>query len=96
MFANPMARPPSSFANVSAAPSARPTDIRHLVVIGPPGPASFVHAVAQTCRSAVEACGQSVVMRALYDVGFDPLLKAHERQESLPMHRAVARGADHG
>ncbi len=96
MFANPASGAPSSFADVSAAPSAWPTDIRHLVVIDHPDPASFAHAVAQTCRSAVEAYSQSVVMRDLFDIGFDPHLKAHERQVSLPTHRAVARGADHG
>jgi NAD(P)H dehydrogenase (quinone) len=86
MLANPTRGAPSSSADVSAAPSARPTDIRHLIVLGHPDPASFNHAVAQTYRSAVEACGQSVVMRDLYDIGFDPLLKAHERAGKPGFH----------
>lgn len=86
MLANPMRDAPSPAAHVSAAPSARPADIRHLVVLAHPDPGSFNHAIAQTYRSAVEACGQTVVMRDLYEIGFDPLLKAHERPGSPGFH----------
>jgi NAD(P)H dehydrogenase (quinone) len=48
-------------------------------VIGHPGPDSFNHAIAECYGAAVQACGQTAVVRDLYAMGFDPLLKAHER-----------------
>lgn len=53
--------------------------IRHLIVLGHPGPEGFNHSVAAAYGEAVRACGQQPVMRDLYALGFDPRLKATER-----------------
>lgn len=58
---------------------ANPAHISHLVVIGHPGADSFNHSVARAYCDAVRACGQVAVVRDLYAMGFDPLLKAGER-----------------
>lgn len=60
-------------------PDARPADIRHLVVIGHPGPASFNHSVANAYADTVISYGQTAIVRDLYATGFDPLLKPFER-----------------
>ncbi|MBO9624556.1 MAG: NAD(P)H-dependent oxidoreductase [Sphingomonas sp.] len=52
--------------------------IRHLVVLGHPVRPSFVHSVAEAYRDEVAACGQEAVVRDLYALGFDPVLKAEE------------------
>lgn len=52
---------------------------RHAVILAHPGSASFNHSVAESYRKAVEACHQAVVVRDLYAMGFDPLLKDGER-----------------
>ncbi len=53
--------------------------LRHLLVLANPSPDSFNHAMAQTYAQAVRDKGQEVVLRDLYALGFDPLLKAEER-----------------
>ncbi|RYE03921.1 MAG: flavodoxin family protein [Sphingomonadales bacterium] len=53
--------------------------IRHLIVLGHPGPDSFNHAVAAAYGDAVRACGQAPVLRDLYSLDFDPRLTAAER-----------------
>ncbi|MFV0624501.1 NAD(P)H-dependent oxidoreductase [Sphingomonas sp. ac-8] len=58
---------------------AGPGDLHHLVVLGHPAPDSFNHAIAAAYRDAVEGCGQRAVLRDLYALGFDPLLRAEER-----------------
>ncbi|WP_029934617.1 NAD(P)H-dependent oxidoreductase [Sphingomonas sp. UNC305MFCol5.2] len=55
------------------------TPIRHLIVLGHPGPEGFSHSVAAAYGEAVRACGQQPVMRDLYALDFDPRLKAAER-----------------
>lgn len=52
---------------------------RHVVVLCHPGTGSFNHAIAQAYCDTVRWCGQEVVLRDLYDIGFDPVLKAIER-----------------
>ncbi|MEI9928828.1 MAG: NAD(P)H-dependent oxidoreductase [Sphingomonas sp.] len=59
-----------------------PEDIRHLVVLGHPDPASFNATVAATYCEEIRRCGQGAVLRDLYAIGFDPLLKADERPET--------------
>ena len=86
MLANPRRDARSPSTDVSVAHSARPADIRHPVVLGHSEPASFNHAITQTYRSAVEACGQMVVTRDLYEIDFDPLLKAHEQPGKPGFH----------
>jgi NAD(P)H dehydrogenase (quinone) len=52
---------------------------RHVVILSHPGPVSFNHAVARTYCDTVRSTGQDVVLRDLYAIGFDPVLKAVER-----------------
>ncbi|KEQ52892.1 NAD(P)H-dependent oxidoreductase [Sphingobium chlorophenolicum] len=58
-------------------PSSSP--IRHAVVLAHPDPSSFNAAIAHAYCEAVEAAGQQVILRDLYAMNFDPVLKAHER-----------------
>ena len=60
-------------------PSASPSPIRHAVVLAHPDPRSFNAGIAQTYCEAVEAAGQQAILRDLYAMNFDPVLKAHER-----------------
>ena len=53
--------------------------IRHLIVLGHPGPEGFSHSVAAAYGNAVRACGQQPLLRDLYALGFDPRLTASER-----------------
>ncbi len=59
--------------------SAGNTKIRHLIVLGHPGPEGFAHTVAATCGDTIRACGQEPVLRDLYALDFDPRLRAGER-----------------
>ncbi|MEG3083015.1 NAD(P)H-dependent oxidoreductase [Sphingomonas sp. PB2P12] len=54
-------------------------DGQHAVILCHPDPSSFDHAIADTYRDAVRAAGQTVVLRDLYALRFDPVLKADER-----------------
>lgn len=56
--------------------------IRHVVVLGHPAKDSFNRAVAEAYCEAVRESGQKAVLRDLYAIGFDPLLKAEERPGS--------------
>ena len=60
--------------------SQKPTDAgRHIVILSHPAAGSFNHAVADTYCDAVRYAGQEVVVRDLYAIGFDPVLRADER-----------------
>lgn len=63
----------------AAEAAADPDRIRHLVVVGHPASDSFNHAIARAYCEAVEDCGQIAILRDLYALVFDPLLKASER-----------------
>lgn len=63
-----------------AAAEKRP--IRHLVICANPSPDSFGHAIVAAYTQAAAECHQEVVVRDLYALGFDPVLKAAER----PLH----------
>ncbi|MGU3390791.1 NAD(P)H-dependent oxidoreductase [Sphingomonas sp. M1A8_2b] len=52
---------------------------RHAVILCHPDPHSFNHALADAYCEAVRGAGQEVVVRDLYALGFDPVLKAEER-----------------
>ncbi len=56
---------------------------RHAVILCHPDPTSFNHAVAGAYCDAVRAAGQAVVLRDLYAIGFDPVLKAAERPTNV-------------
>ena len=57
----------------------QPSPARHAVILCHPDPDSFNRAIADTYCEAVRECGQEVLVRDLYAMGFDPVLKAHER-----------------
>lgn len=52
---------------------------KHVVIVSHPDPESFTLSVARTYCDAVEARGQAAVLRDLYRMDFDPVLKASER-----------------
>jgi NAD(P)H dehydrogenase (quinone) len=52
---------------------------RHVVVLAHPSPGSFNVLVADAYCQAVRECGQEPILRDLYSLGFDPLLKEEER-----------------
>ncbi|WP_454884204.1 NAD(P)H-dependent oxidoreductase [Sphingomonas oryzagri] len=52
---------------------------RHAVILAHPNPASFNGLVADAYCDAVRACGHEAIVRDLYALGFDPLLREHER-----------------
>ena len=58
---------------------ALPQSGRHAVILCHPDPHSFNHAIADAYCEAVRTAGQEVVLRDLYALGFDPVLKAQER-----------------
>ena len=56
-----------------------PRPPKHAIILCHPAPASFTGSVAERYRETALANGQDVVVRDLYRVGFDPVLKASER-----------------
>lgn len=52
---------------------------RHALILCHPESGSFNRAVADTYANAVRKLGHEVVLRDLYAMGFDPVLKAEER-----------------
>lgn len=52
---------------------------RHVVILSHPEGDSFNHSIAKTYCDAVRWAGQEVVLRDLYAIGFDPVLKAVEK-----------------
>lgn len=54
-------------------------DGRHAVIVCHPDPDSFNHAIASRYCDEVRVAGQTVVVRDLYAMRFDPVLKAEER-----------------
>lgn len=63
-----------------------PTDhyvARHAIILAHPSTASFSAAVAETYCEAVRGCGQEAIVRDLYRLGFDPLLKEEERPHDV-------------
>ncbi len=56
--------------------------VRHVVILCHPDPDSFNGTVARQYCEAITALGQDVVLRDLYRLGFDPVLKVDERPGS--------------
>ena len=52
--------------------------MKHALVIAHPNAGSLAHAVAKTYEESAKGFGQQVVVRDLYQMGFDPCLKASE------------------
>jgi NAD(P)H dehydrogenase (quinone) len=65
---------------------------RHVVILAHPASTSFNALVARTYCEAVGRLGQEAVLRDLYALGFDPVLKDAERpgEHPLPPARDVA------
>lgn len=63
----------------SAADEIAPRPIRHAVVYANPSSASFDHAILDAYTSAIAGHGQEAVIRDLYKMEFDPVLKLEER-----------------
>ena len=53
--------------------------IRHAIILCHPEPGSFNHAVAETYCAAVRENWQEAIVRDLYAMRFDPLLRSDER-----------------
>ncbi|BCA58549.1 NAD(P)H-dependent oxidoreductase [Sphingomonas sp. HMP6] len=53
--------------------------IRHIVVLGHPEPGSFNHEVVERYCKTVREIGHSAVVRDLYELDFDPRLRANRR-----------------
>ncbi|MDF0543914.1 NAD(P)H-dependent oxidoreductase [Sphingobium sp. H39-3-25] len=54
---------------------------RHVVVLAHPDPTSFNAAVARAYCEAVQECGQEVILRDLYAMNFNPILRNEERPD---------------
>jgi NAD(P)H dehydrogenase (quinone) len=52
---------------------------RHVVVLAHPNPTSFNGLVADAYCQSVRRCGQEPIVRDLYAMGFDPVLRNEER-----------------
>lgn len=52
---------------------------RHVVVLAHPSPSSFNSMVADAYCQSVRRCGQEAIVRDLYAIGFDPVLRDEER-----------------
>lgn len=63
---------------------------RHAVILAHPDPHSFNAAIAKTYCDTVRSCGQEAIVRDLYAMGFDPILKNAER----PTQHASVLAAD--
>lgn len=59
---------------------------RHVVVLAHPNPQSFNGLVADAWCEAARGCGQEAIVRDLYALGFDPLLRDHERPGHAGFH----------
>ncbi|AMK26282.1 NAD(P)H-dependent oxidoreductase [Sphingobium sp. TKS] len=61
--------------------SAAPGRIRHAVVLAHPDPNSFNATIARTYCDTVQGAGQEVILRDLYAMNFDPVLRNEERPD---------------
>ncbi|KRB52682.1 MAG: NAD(P)H-dependent oxidoreductase [Pseudomonadota bacterium] len=57
--------------------------MRHAVILAHPKPASFCASIAKTCVENLTSLGDQVLLRNLYELGFDPCLKAGELPNDL-------------
>jgi len=57
----------------------------HVVILAHPDPSSFNAAIARTYCDQVRECGQRALVRDLYAMAFDPLLKNAERADRRGM-----------
>ena len=85
MSVTPTTSSPSSLAAAVPAPP-----IRHLVICANPSANSFDHAIVASYVRTAQENHQEVVVRDLYALGFDPVLKESER----PLHGGMTLAAD--
>lgn len=52
--------------------------MNHLIVYSHPNPKSFCHAILETAVKTLQSKGHEVVVRDLYALGFDPVLKGSD------------------
>jgi NAD(P)H dehydrogenase (quinone) len=52
---------------------------RHVIILAHPGSHSFNSLIARTYRETAVRCGQEAIIRDLYAIGFDPVLKESEQ-----------------
>ncbi len=52
--------------------------MNHLIVYSHPNPKSFCHAILETAVMTLQSKGHEVVIRDLYALGFDPVLKGND------------------
>jgi NAD(P)H dehydrogenase (quinone) len=62
----------------------KPEAVQHLLILGHPDPGSFNHAVSARYVEVAKSNYQTVEVRDLYRMGFDPLLKDIERPHRHP------------
>jgi len=62
---------------------------KHAVIVAHPSPDSFTLSVARTYCAGVRAAGQSAVLRDLYRINFDPILKESEQPGDGPFTPAA-------
>ncbi len=65
-----------------------------LIILAHPNPASFNHAIAQTCRAALTANGHRVIAHDLHEENFDPILPSAEFSKNAPLPAAIRRHCD--
>lgn len=73
----------NSTNDASHAPQA-PKPIKHAVIAAHPDPDSFTAAMAREYVDTVKVRGQVAILRDLYSLNFDPVLKMNERLPSAP------------
>jgi NAD(P)H dehydrogenase (quinone) len=54
--------------------------VKHLIVYAHPNPASFAHAILETVTTTLAGAGHEVVVRDLYALDFEPVLKGSDFQ----------------
>jgi NAD(P)H dehydrogenase (quinone) len=64
--------------------------MKHVLILAHPDPHSFNRSVADVYRETAESAGSTVLLRDLYALGFDPLLKNTE----IPRPDGFSPGAD--
>lgn len=57
--------------------------MKQLIVYAHPNPASFNHAILETARETLAAKGDEVVVRDLYVLNFDPVLKGSDFEKLM-------------
>ncbi|HKD20530.1 MAG TPA: NAD(P)H-dependent oxidoreductase [Rhizomicrobium sp.] len=67
--------------------------MKHAIIVAHPNQASFNQSVARTYKTALAAAGHEVLVRDLYEIGFDPRLQADELPGAKPLvlHEDVKR-----